>query len=295
MASPAEAVLARYLAGDLPANVALMQLLVEARSSREAAALVEARRSLAAEPDRIRLAALLGLMRAHPEAWRTVRSVMAEADHAAVAPADWSEVFDRLARASPEAGVALYALGDPDLLGAATAEVAARLREWGLTGPGRRLLELGCGYGRLSLALADDFAEILGLDVSGEMIAEARRRAAGRPHLRFARTAGGDLAGVASGSVDTLLAADVFPYLVSAGSAPRHVAEAARVLSPGGALVILNYSYRGDDARDRAEAASAFAASGLTLERDGTRDCALWDARTFLGRKSGPSSEAGPG
>ena len=37
---------------------------------------------------------------------------------------------------------------------------------------------------------------------------------------------------------------DSFPYLMQAGVAERHVAEAARMLRPGGALAILNLSYR---------------------------------------------------
>jgi hypothetical protein len=63
------------------------------------------------------------------------------------------------------------------------------------------------------------------------------------------------------------------------------VEEAARVLRPGGALLILNYSYRGDDTADREEVAALFAASGVAVERLGTRDLALWDAAAFLGRK----------
>lgn len=285
------AVLDRHIAGNLPANVALMQLLVEATSAEEAERALEDRIERADEAARERLATLLALLRAHPDAWATIRGVMAEAEHDAPAgpdgPGHWAAVFDRLARNKPEASVALYALGSPDLLQAATAEVVERLRAWGLLGPERRLLEIGCGIGRFTLALAPEMAEVVGLDVSGEMIAEARRRAAGFPNARFARTEGRDLADIPSAHVDLVLAADVFPYLVASGGglAERHIEEAARVLRPGRALLILNYSYRGDDALDRADVAAAFARSGLALERDGTRDLTLWDAAAYLGRK----------
>lgn len=292
------AILDRHLDGSVPANVALMQLLVEAGSPAAVERAIEERARIADRPGQDRLAALLALSRAHPEAWATIRGVMAEAEHDVAAgpdgPAHWAAVFDRLARTAPEASVALYALGSPELLRAATAEVVGRLRLWGLLGRGRTLLEIGCGIGRLTLALAPEMAEAVGLDVSGEMIAEARRRAASCPNARFARTGGRDLAGIASSSVDLVLGADTFPYLVASGPdcAGRHVEEAARVLRPGGALVILNYSYRGDAAQDRADVLAAFGRNGLALERDGTRDFALWDATAFLGRKAGGERDA---
>ena len=56
--------------------------------------------------------------------------------------------------------------------------------------PRGRALDHGCGVGRLSLPLAREFSEALGLDVSQSMIAEARLNAerAGTANLRFART-----------------------------------------------------------------------------------------------------------
>lgn len=284
-------ILERFLAGSIPANVAAMQLLAEAGSPADAEAAVASR--LSAEADETaaeKLRGLRKLLRANPTAWHTIRTVLAQADHTGAAkPAGWSDTFDRIARFSPEAGAALYTLGSPELLRAATDEVVARLREWGLPGPGRTLLEIGCGYGRLSLALAGDFARVIGLDVSAEMIAEARRRGAAHANVSFARSSGEDLSDIESGAADVVLAADVFPYLVSAGQdlAFRHVGEAGRALRPGGALVIFNYSYRRNEALDREEIRLAFAAAGLCLQRDGTRDLALWDAQTYLGRKTG--------
>jgi hypothetical protein len=66
-----------------------------------------------------------------------------------------------------------------------------------------------------------------------------------------------------------------------------HVEEASRVLRPGGALLVLNYSYRGDLEADRRDVRALFDAAGLTTERDGTQDFALWDASAYLGRKPG--------
>ena len=55
-------------------------------------------------------------------------------------------------------------------------EVFARIRAaFGLDGTGR-LLDLGCGTGEIARPLHADFQEIVGVDLSPEMIAEARRQ-----------------------------------------------------------------------------------------------------------------------
>jgi hypothetical protein len=47
----------------------------------------------------------------------------------------------------------------------------------------------------------------------------------------------------------------------------------------------LNYSYRDDPAADVHEIARLAAECDLSIIRNGTRDFALWDARTYLMRK----------
>ncbi len=281
--------LALRLGQGAPANIALMHLLIASDTPAAAAAALAA--AGAGRPDlAASLAEVATLFAAHPDAWRTVHAVAEGVDHApALASAKatldhWRRSFDRLAEASPEAGVALYALGDPALLAAATAEVVAILDGWGLLGRDRDALDLGCGMGRFAEALAPHLRSVLGLDLSAGMIDEARRRSR-HANVRFAVGTGRDLAGVANASVDLVLAADVFPYLVEAGLAEAHVAEMARVLRPGGAAALLNYSYRGDPERDRADLAVAAAGRGLVLERAGERPFRLWDATAFLLRR----------
>jgi SAM-dependent methyltransferase len=274
-------------AGTLPPNVALLQLATLAARPEE----VEAALLGACEgggPGAARLCMALGMWRANPQAFGTVKAVLAGVDHAVQAEdpeaglAQCAGTFDRLAATAPEGGVALYALGSADLLAAATDEVVARLGEWSLLGPDRRVLEIGCGMGRFVAALAPLVVHVTGLDLSPGMIERARERCAELPNVALGLSLGRDLRDVPDGDANLVLAADVFPYLVQAGVAEAHVAEAARVLRPRGHLLILNFSYRGDPAQDRAEVAALAERHGFAVQRAAEGDFAHWDAATFL-------------
>lgn len=232
----------RYLRGELPAGVAAMQALMEAESAQAARA--------ALPPGAEALGPLLT-----DDSHRLVQTMLGMASHhEATPPETWASTFDQAVALSPEASVALYSLGDAARLAAATAEVADWLRAEQLIGPRRRVLEIGCGIGRFLEALSGDAALMVGLDVSAGMCAEAARRVAGQARAAVVRTGGRDLAALRDGIFDLVLAVDSWPYLVNAGLDGAMFAEAARVLSPAGDLVILNWSYRGDPVRDRGDA-----------------------------------------
>jgi SAM-dependent methyltransferase len=192
--------------------------------------------------------------------------------------------FDRLASISPEIGVAAYSLGDPDILATATVEVVNWLSENELIGPSHRVLDLGCGIGRIAAALAPSVEFVLGVDISPAMIAEARCRHGRLHQLRFELTDGFHLPRDPAG-FDLILAVDSFPYLVQAGVARQHVAEAARLLRPEGALAIFNLSYQGL-AHDRAAARAWSDAFKLQLTCDGVAPFRLWDAAVFVMRRA---------
>ncbi len=283
------------LRGAISPEVAVARLLLGGAAAAGIAALVAARRP---DPPTPRWTALERLVEGKGRVLDRLAAEIAEvgSDHTGFGEGGVARVaafFDRQAARTPEAGVALYSLGDPQILAAATAEIVDWLGAEGLLGPrlgmaleGPDVLDLGCGIGRMAAALAPRCRSVLGLDVSPGMVAEARRRVE-REKVRFEVTAGQDLAGVAAGTFDLVLAVDSFPYIVQVGAdvAEQHVAGAARALRAGGALAVLNLSYRQDLAADRADAARWAARHGFTLARAGERPFALWDGTAFVLRR----------
>ncbi len=115
-----------------------------------------------------------------------------------------------------------------------TALEGPALRAWFGAVAGRRALDLGCGTGRHTLALAEAGADVVATDCTPEMLARARSKLRGRPvtWVRHAlpaplpfRTAYFDL-------VVLGLVAEHVP-----GLAPL-LTEAARVLAPGGRCLL---------------------------------------------------------
>jgi SAM-dependent methyltransferase len=264
-----------YARGEIGAGVAAMRLLMEAASPEAARAVLrraEGRLGPLAEVE----ALLTG------EAFATIKGVLGAVGHERThdrptTPAEWGRAFDRACAVSPAASVALYTLGDPERLRAATEEVVRWLAVQGVLRADRRVLEIGCGAGRFVEALAPHVGFIAGLDVSPAMAALARRRARIRSNAAVVLTAGRDLSAFASGGIDLVLAVDSFQYLVKAGVAETHLAEVGRVLKPGGELVILNWSYEAPYEPPAAPGLEPVALSG--------RELRLWDGVGFRLRK----------
>ena len=106
-------------------------------------------------------------------------------------------------------------------------------------------MDVGTGTGRMIELLGPRSSQAIGIDRSSEMLRLARVKleAAGiQPSLRQ-----GDMYALplADGSADTIVIHQVLHYAHSPATA---IAEAARVLSPGGALLVVDFA-----AHDREE------------------------------------------
>ena len=113
-----------------------------------------------------------------------------------------------------------------------------------------RVLDIGCGNGRVAAQLAPFLkgsGSYLGFDISRAGIAACRRQFAGQPHMAFAHldvwngeyNAKGRIAELdtvfpaADASIDLAFATSVFTHM-RMPAVRRYLAEAARVLAPGG-------------------------------------------------------------
>jgi ubiquinone/menaquinone biosynthesis C-methylase UbiE len=97
-----------------------------------------------------------------------------------------------------------------------------------------RVLEIGCGAGRMTKHLANLFGEVVGVDVSGEMIGQARERLRDTVNVQLHETSGVDFAALPDGHFDLILSAYVFQHVPSAAVIRSNLEDAWRVLKPNG-------------------------------------------------------------
>ncbi|HYM82300.1 MAG TPA: class I SAM-dependent methyltransferase [Candidatus Limnocylindria bacterium] len=109
------------------------------------------------------------------------------------------------------------------------------LAESGIPFTGReRVLEIGCGIGRMTRALAARFAAVVATDVSEEMVRQAREHLSGRPNVEVRIGSGVDLAEFPDASFDFVFSYLVFQHIPDPEVTRRYLREAARVLAPAG-------------------------------------------------------------
>lgn len=105
-----------------------------------------------------------------------------------------------------------------------------------LVDPGARVLDAGCGTGRVAIRLAELGHECEGVDLDASMLAVARARAPGIPWL-LGDLATLDLVAAGHPAYDLVLAAGNVVPLVAEGTEARVVARLAAHVRPGGLLV----------------------------------------------------------
>ena len=102
-------------------------------------------------------------------------------------------------------------------------------------GRGHAALDLGCGAGRLLPALATRFDRVTGVDVSPEMLVQAREVVADDPRITLQLVDGTALAGLPDAGFHFVLCNAVFIHC-KADVIRGLLSEVARVLAPGGVL-----------------------------------------------------------
>lgn len=106
-----------------------------------------------------------------------------------------------------------------------------------------RVLEIGCGAGRVTRALANLFGEVHAVDVSGEMVARARAALANHPNAKVYQNNGMDLTVIPGGDYDFAFSSIVFQHIPSREVIENYVREVNRLLRPG---ALFKFQVQGD-------------------------------------------------
>ncbi len=279
----------RYLRSEASASMVVMELV---QRTEDTAALARALPTLAGEPARLR--ELARHLAENEDGCRTIVRMIRQrldspelAENAEDGIERCRKLFDASVAHSEESSVALYSLGNPQLLAAATDEVIGVLEDWEVLGVRRDALEIGCGIGRLMVPLCSRLRSVVGSDVSAGMISAARRRLEGFSNASVQMTTGQDLAEFGSGSVDLVYSVDTFPYLVLSGHAlvERHFREIRRVLRPGGDFVLFNYAYGRSREDANGEVLALAQGAELQVMRADESPFQLWNGIGWLMRR----------
>src|SRR5450631_3532076 len=106
-----------------------------------------------------------------------------------------------------------------------------------------RVLEIGCGAGRVTRALAKFFHEVHAVDVSGEMVRLAAQALSGYPHAFVYQNNGRDLEVVPALEFDFAFSSIVFQHIPSREIIENYVREVHRLLRLG---ALFKFQVQGD-------------------------------------------------
>ena len=152
-----------------------------------------------------------------------------------------------------------------------------------------RMLEIGCGVGRMTRMLSRIFGHVTAVDISEEMIRQARQNTADLTNIELLVGDGCTLAGVPDASCDFAFSFIVFQHIPSYEVIASYCREVSRVLTPGGLFKFQVQGYTGLARAkmdtwvgypiSQAEATQLAEQAGLAIEREdgaGTQWYWLW-------------------
>jgi len=96
-----------------------------------------------------------------------------------------------------------------------------------------KVVEIGCGIGRISEFIAQDFSEVSGIDISEEMVSQAKTRLCRIKNLHFFPTSGLNYP-FPNDYFDFAFSFIVFQHMPSKAVVKKNFEEIFRVLKPGG-------------------------------------------------------------
>ncbi|HVW85679.1 MAG TPA: methyltransferase domain-containing protein [Bryobacteraceae bacterium] len=110
-----------------------------------------------------------------------------------------------------------------------------------------KVLEIGCGSGRITRALSEVFGQVYAVDISGEMVRQAREALRDRPNAHVFQNSGADLKILGDIQVDFAFSYIVFQHIPSREVIYSYVREVARLLRPGG---LFKFQVQGGEGMD---------------------------------------------
>src|SRR5712691_1926584 len=149
-----------------------------------------------------------------------------------------ADSWDRYGRERPEFAVLTDGRTGTEFYESGRTEVSRILAIIGELGfhPRGQALDLGCGLGRLTFALAPRFDSVVGVDHSAAMLEHARSRGNDLrvSNARFVRAENGRFPQVGTATIDFTLSRLVFQHMPSVAMIASNLTELARTLRPGG-------------------------------------------------------------
>jgi SAM-dependent methyltransferase len=132
-----------------------------------------------------------------------------------------------------------------------------------------RVLEIGCGAGRVTRALAKVFGEVYGVDISGEMVRQARAALADTPNVHIFQNNGKDLDVLGGARFDFAFSSIVFQHISSREVIESYVRSVRGKLRRGR---LFKFQLQGGEAHNNPPEDTWL---GVTLSEQDARDMAL--------------------